>query len=151
MPSAKVEDAKIEIYDLNGRKLLEKQIPAGRETIEIDVSHLKSGVYFCRLISENKSATQKLIHSKISSHEKTNDPSNLLTVHTITLHLLSNTAGQTSVPTCLNMLIIMIFILLVKKFGLLAGMMGYFTRPTVAKLFKSKHSLKTQGYLPLFS
>jgi photosystem II stability/assembly factor-like uncharacterized protein len=60
----KVEDAHIEIYDLNGRKLLEKQIKSGSEIVEIDVSHLKSGVYFCRLISENKSATQKLIIQK---------------------------------------------------------------------------------------
>jgi len=60
----KVEEAEIEIYDLNGRKLLEKHIPAGTENIEVDVSHLKNGVYFCRLISENKSTTQKLIIQK---------------------------------------------------------------------------------------
>ena len=54
----------LEIYDLNGRKLLEKQIPEGSETVEVDVSSLESGVYFCRLISENKSATQKLIIQK---------------------------------------------------------------------------------------
>jgi hypothetical protein len=61
MPSAKVKDAKIEIYDLNGRKLLQKQIPAGTEVIEIDVSSLKSGVYFCKLITEKGNATKKLI------------------------------------------------------------------------------------------
>ena len=60
----KVEDAKIEIYDLNGRKLLERQIPAGNEIVEIDVRNLASGVYFCRLTSENKSTTQKLIIQK---------------------------------------------------------------------------------------
>jgi len=64
MPSAKVEDAHIEIYDLNGRKLLEKQIKSGSETIEIDVSHLKSGVYFCRLITEKANATKKLMIQK---------------------------------------------------------------------------------------
>jgi hypothetical protein len=53
-----------EVYDLNGRKLLEKQIPAGAENIEIDVSHLKNGVYFCRLLTEKYSATQKLIIQK---------------------------------------------------------------------------------------
>lgn len=49
------------IYDLNGRKLLQKHIPAGSEINVIDVSSLKSGVYFCRLISHNVSTTQKLI------------------------------------------------------------------------------------------
>jgi hypothetical protein len=57
----KVEEAKLEIYDLNGRKLLEKQIIAGTNNSEIDVSQLKSGVYFCRLLIEKYSATQKLI------------------------------------------------------------------------------------------
>ena len=55
------QSANIEIYDLNGRKLLEKHIPAGNEVAELDVSGLKSGVYFCRLIMENKSVTKKLI------------------------------------------------------------------------------------------
>jgi len=60
----KVEDAHIEIYDLNGRKLLEKQISAGTGEIEIDVSHLKSGVYFCKLITEKANATKKLMIQK---------------------------------------------------------------------------------------
>jgi photosystem II stability/assembly factor-like uncharacterized protein len=60
----KVVDAKIEIYDLNGRKLIEKQIPSGNETVEVDVSSLQSGIYFCHLISENKSTSQKLIIQK---------------------------------------------------------------------------------------
>jgi photosystem II stability/assembly factor-like uncharacterized protein len=60
----KVEEATVEIYDMNGRKLLEKQIPKGSETVEVDVSNLQSGIYFCRLISENKSTTQKLIIQK---------------------------------------------------------------------------------------
>ena len=59
-----VEDAKIEIYDLNGRKLLDNQIKSGNEIVEIDVSHLKSGVYFCRLITKKANATKKLIIQK---------------------------------------------------------------------------------------
>jgi len=51
----------IEIYDLNGRKLIEKQIPNGTESIEIDVSHLTSGVYCCKVSTEKKSMTKKLI------------------------------------------------------------------------------------------
>ena len=60
----RVSQATVEIYDLNGRKLLEKTIPKGAETVEIDVSGLESGVYLCRLIMENKSVTKKLIIQK---------------------------------------------------------------------------------------
>jgi len=49
---------------LNGRKLIEKQIPAGTETVEVDVSNLKSGIYFCKLITEKGNATKKLIIQK---------------------------------------------------------------------------------------
>jgi photosystem II stability/assembly factor-like uncharacterized protein len=59
-----VEDVTIELYDLNGRKLIEKQIPAGSEIVEVDVSSLQSGIYFCRLISEKFSITKKLIIQK---------------------------------------------------------------------------------------
>jgi hypothetical protein len=58
------QSAVVEVYDLNGRKLLEKNIPKGNETIEVDVGSLKSGVYFFRLISENKSVTKKIIIQK---------------------------------------------------------------------------------------
>ena len=61
---AKGESASIEIYDLHGRILLTKQVPVGTEEIEIDVSHLPGGVYFCRLNTENKRATKKLIIQK---------------------------------------------------------------------------------------
>jgi len=54
----------IEVFDLNGRKLIEKQIPAGNETVEVDVSSLESGVYGCKLITEAKSVTKKLIIQK---------------------------------------------------------------------------------------
>lgn len=49
------------IYDLAGRKILEKLIPPGNKLAEVDVCGLKNGVYFCRLVSKNKSITQKLI------------------------------------------------------------------------------------------
>lgn len=60
----KDEEVIIEIYDLNSRKLLEQQIPARSENAEIDVSHLKNGVYLCNFISGNNSITQKLIIQK---------------------------------------------------------------------------------------
>jgi len=57
----KAGSATIELYDLNGRKLLEKQIPSGTEKFELDVSGLNSGVYMCRVTIDNKSVTKKLI------------------------------------------------------------------------------------------
>jgi len=59
-----VKNANIELFDLKGRKLLEKQILKGSEEVTVDVSGFKSGVYFCRLIMENKSVTKKLIIQK---------------------------------------------------------------------------------------
>jgi photosystem II stability/assembly factor-like uncharacterized protein len=59
-----VENATIELLDLNGRKLLEKQIPAGVGEIEVDVSNLQSGIYFCKIKTESGSATKKLIIQK---------------------------------------------------------------------------------------
>jgi hypothetical protein len=54
----------VELFDLNGRKLLENYFPAGNETTEIDVSHLQNGVYFCRLIVDEKNTIKKLIIQK---------------------------------------------------------------------------------------
>jgi len=56
-----VKDCSIEVYDLNGRKLLEKCLPAGKETTEFDVSGLQNGVYFIHLQFENQMMTKKLI------------------------------------------------------------------------------------------
>ncbi|MCB2207899.1 MAG: T9SS type A sorting domain-containing protein [Bacteroidetes bacterium] len=51
----------VEIHDLNGRKLIEKHFKLDNETIEMDISKLKSGVYFYRLVLENKIITKKII------------------------------------------------------------------------------------------
>ena len=51
----------IGIVDMNGNKLIEKQIPVGTETLEIDVSGLKSGIYCCKVSTGEYSATKKLI------------------------------------------------------------------------------------------
>jgi hypothetical protein len=55
------QSAVVDIYDLNGKKLLEKQIPKGTESVEIDISHLSNGVYFIQLQIENKKTMKKLI------------------------------------------------------------------------------------------
>jgi hypothetical protein len=61
---ASQQSAFVEIYDLNGRKLLEKHFTAGTEEIEMDVGNLESGIYFCKIISEKGNATKKLIIQK---------------------------------------------------------------------------------------
>jgi photosystem II stability/assembly factor-like uncharacterized protein len=60
----RVDAVTVELFDLNGRKLLENYFPAGNETTEIDVSHLQNGVYFCRLIVDEKNTIKKLIIQK---------------------------------------------------------------------------------------
>ncbi len=57
----KVKNANIELFDLNGRKLLSKNIRKGNVNIEIDVSHLENGMYFCKISINKKSSTKKLI------------------------------------------------------------------------------------------
>ena len=54
----------IEIYDLNGKKLLEQGISKGTTTAEIDVKNLVNGIYFCKIKSSNSSSTKKLIIQK---------------------------------------------------------------------------------------
>ncbi len=57
----RVGDATVEIHDLNGRKLLQKQIQKGMEETTVDVSSLQNGLYFCRIQTQNGSVTKKLI------------------------------------------------------------------------------------------
>lgn len=54
-------NAKIELYDLNGKRLLNKNIPKGTEEKEIDVSSLECGVYCVRLQAGDKTVSKKLI------------------------------------------------------------------------------------------
>jgi len=61
---AKGESALVEIYDLHGRLFHKKQVPAGTNEIEIDVSHLPGGVYCCKVSTKNKSAMKKPIIQK---------------------------------------------------------------------------------------
>ena len=63
-PVIKVGGSTIALYDLNGRKLLEKQILKGSEEISVDVSGLNSGIYFCKVSGDKYSATKKLIIQK---------------------------------------------------------------------------------------
>ena len=53
--------AALELYGLDGRKWLEKQIPKGNEEITVDVRSLQSGVYFCRITVGDKCATKIVV------------------------------------------------------------------------------------------
>jgi len=56
-----IAGAAMELYNLNGKKMLEKQIFKGAEEVKVDVSGLPGGLYFCRLTVNNKTVTKKLI------------------------------------------------------------------------------------------
>ncbi len=60
----RVDAVTVELFDLNGRKLLEKYFPAGNETTEVDVSGLQNGVYMIQLQFENQTVSKKLIIQK---------------------------------------------------------------------------------------
>ncbi len=51
----------IGIYDLNGWMLIEKHIPTLSEVLELDISNLTSGIYFCRITAKDLSITKKII------------------------------------------------------------------------------------------
>ena len=48
----KVENVTVEIFDLNGRKILNKNFPAGNEEIEIDIQQLPNGIYVVQFNTE---------------------------------------------------------------------------------------------------
>lgn len=56
----KIGSATLELLDLSGRKLVKKQIPMGNEYFEVDVTNLKSGLYFCRITMNNTTYTKKI-------------------------------------------------------------------------------------------
>jgi len=57
----KTESGIIEILSLDGKKILETEIETGIENIELDLNNLKSGMYLCKLSTDKKSSTKKLI------------------------------------------------------------------------------------------
>jgi len=57
----KTESGIIEILSLDGKKILEKEIESGIENIELALNNLKSGMYFCRISTDKKRTTKKLI------------------------------------------------------------------------------------------
>jgi outer membrane protein assembly factor BamB len=57
----KVKESTVFFYDFYGRQILEKYIPAGAGSLEIDMSYLGSGIYFCRIVSKEFNVVKKII------------------------------------------------------------------------------------------
>jgi len=54
----------IQIFDIKGQLVFEKQSQKGTEIIEFDVSRLDSGLYLCKVSTKEYSATKKIIIQK---------------------------------------------------------------------------------------
>ncbi|HDO27526.1 MAG TPA: T9SS type A sorting domain-containing protein [Bacteroidetes bacterium] len=59
-----VGEATIKLFDLNGKRIFEKHIPAGEENVNFNVSNLKSGVYLCVIETKKQLVMKKLIIKK---------------------------------------------------------------------------------------
>lgn len=57
----KTQYATLYLFDFYGRKVYEKYIPVGSGNIEIDVSNLGSGMYFCRIVSGKFNVLNKIV------------------------------------------------------------------------------------------
>jgi len=55
------KDAKVIVYDINGREIKQYNLNAGQKELEIDVNGLAKGVYNVRIVNDNISLTRKLI------------------------------------------------------------------------------------------
>lgn len=55
------EDIRLELVDVQGKKWIEKQFGSGKETIDINLSKLNDGVYFCKIYFEDKCVTKKVV------------------------------------------------------------------------------------------
>lgn len=54
----------VEIFDANGRKMMEQNIPKRSITAEIDVRSLKCGVYFCKFSTDKETVIKKPYNAK---------------------------------------------------------------------------------------
>jgi hypothetical protein len=44
----------LEVYDLQGRKVLEKEIPKQQQQLELDISSWQRGLYYFRLVFDKQ-------------------------------------------------------------------------------------------------
>ena len=60
----KVESATVAVFTITGKKCLSKYVPAGSSEIEIEISSLNSGMYFCKIQFEDGCVTKKIVVKK---------------------------------------------------------------------------------------
>lgn len=51
----------VEIYDLSGKKHLEKHFHGGEKNVEIELNGLPAGMYVCRIVAGGRSVVRKLV------------------------------------------------------------------------------------------
>ncbi|MCF6169888.1 MAG: T9SS type A sorting domain-containing protein [Bacteroidales bacterium] len=61
VPGLQTAEIVVEIFDLNGRKLMEQRVSTPKGEIKTKVSSLQSGMYICRLTSGRESISRKLV------------------------------------------------------------------------------------------
>lgn len=57
----KTENGLIEILGIDGVRLFKHRVNNGNENIELDLGHLKSGMYFCKISIGNETSIEKII------------------------------------------------------------------------------------------
>ena len=57
----KMECGTLEILSIDGKKIFKREVGQGNENIQIDASHLEPGMYLCKISTDKKSTTKKLI------------------------------------------------------------------------------------------
>ncbi len=60
----KVQSATVAVFTITGKKCLSKYVPAGSSEVEVDISSLNSGVYFCKIQFEDGCVTEKVVVKK---------------------------------------------------------------------------------------
>jgi len=61
LPAGNWQSASMELFTLNGLKVMDRKIPAGNKTFTFDISHLPTGIYFIRIYLENQMIVKKII------------------------------------------------------------------------------------------
>ena len=59
-----IRDVKLDVFEVTGRRvasLLDGQSPAGTHSVNFNASHLSAGIYFYRLIADDRIHTQKML------------------------------------------------------------------------------------------
>ncbi len=59
--SADTKDSLMSLHDLNGKEVLSRQLAHENEEVALDVSHLPSGLYICKIKAESGTVVKKVV------------------------------------------------------------------------------------------